>query len=101
MDSSACKPGACELQRDLAQRILLDLLQSELDTCFAELKAPEISPYPEHRNSGLAKVREALQFIREFERGIDDPRWRETIHTRADELEKALAEILPILVRVA
>jgi hypothetical protein len=70
------------------QVALIDFLSADLDVAFTMLKTAEIESQddPDHCRAALTKVRAALDTIRRFERGIDDPQSRKTIHDRADEL---------------
>ena len=83
-----------EDQRVDPQRLLIELLISELDDCFKTLKLTEITQGTEDFASALKELESEIQFVRYFERGIEDPMWRWAIHHRADVVEKAFARVL-------
>lgn len=75
-----------------SQALLIDFLLADLKLGFTFLRTAEIEAAsdPEHCRSALAKVRVALDTIRNLSVRIEDPGTQDAICDRTDKLESAL-----------
>ena len=88
------KSTNCELKGQIrAQNELPDSLLCNLDLAFSFLETSRIerTDDPEYCRRAAHKANETLRIVRKLEGHIEDPEAGRAIHSRAAELERALA----------
>ena len=73
---------------------LADLLQADLELCFAVLATARLTSSPRHHESSMQIVREGVDTIRTLADRIEDFNFRAIVHDAVDELERALESSL-------
>jgi hypothetical protein len=81
--------------RQRSNALLVQFLNTDLDLGFTFLNTANLASDPAHRQQAIEDVLTVLEAVRKFEHRVGPMETQVAITARADDLERALNEILP------